>query len=126
MVFCYCLMSEWSTRIVWWSVIWCDSWIPTSFLVAQMVESPVIPETRVWPLSQEDPLEKGMGTHSNILAWKIPWTQKPGVLQSVGSQSPHDWVTNTFTKISLRMFSQTYLSRYISELSMMGNTLVII
>ena len=37
-------------------------------------------------LGQEDPLEEGMATHSSILAWEIPWTEKPGVLQSMGSQ----------------------------------------
>ena len=37
-------------------------------------------ETRVGPLGREDPLEKGMATHSNILAWKIPWTEEPGGL----------------------------------------------
>ena len=47
-------------------------------LVAQMVKNlPVIQETRVQSLGQEDPLEKEMATHSNILAWKIPWTEKP-------------------------------------------------
>ena len=43
-------------------------------------------ETRVRSLGQEDPLEKGMATHSSILAWKIPWTEEPGGLQSMGSQ----------------------------------------
>ena len=43
-------------------------------------------ETWVQSLGQEDLLEKGMVTHSNILAWEIPWTEKPGVLQSMGSQ----------------------------------------
>ena len=43
-------------------------------------------ETQVRSLSQEDPLEKGMTTHSSILAWRIPWTEKPGGLQSMGSQ----------------------------------------
>ena len=42
--------------------------------------------TRVQSLGQEDPLEKEMATHSGILAWRIPWTEKPGGLQSVGSQ----------------------------------------
>ena len=37
-------------------------------------------------LDQEDPLEEGMATHSNILAWRVPWTEEPGGLQSVGSQ----------------------------------------
>ena len=43
-------------------------------------------ETRVRSLGQEDPLEKEMATHSSILAWKILWTEKPGELQSMGSQ----------------------------------------
>ena len=42
--------------------------------------------TWVGSLSQEDPLEKGMATHSSVLAWRIPWTEEPGGLQSVGSQ----------------------------------------
>ena len=47
---------------------------------------PIVWETWVQSLYQEDPLEKEMATHSSILAWKIPWTEKPGGLQSVGSQ----------------------------------------
>ena len=43
-------------------------------------------ETRVWPLGGEDPLEKEMATHFSILAWKIPWTEESGGLQSIGSQ----------------------------------------
>ena len=43
-------------------------------------------ETWVLSLSQENPLEEGMTTHSTILAWKIPWTEEPGGLQSMGSQ----------------------------------------
>ena len=43
-------------------------------------------ETRVPSLSGEDPLEKGMATHSRILAWRTPWTEEPGGLQSIGSQ----------------------------------------
>ena len=47
---------------------------------------PAMQETQVQPLGQEDPLEKGMASHSNILAWRIPWTKEPGGLQSMGSQ----------------------------------------
>ena len=55
-------------------------------LVAQTVEHlPAMQETQVQSLSREDPLEKEMATHSSILAWKIPWTEKPGGLQSMGS-----------------------------------------
>ena len=45
-------------------------------------------EMQVRSLGQEDPLEKEMATHSGILAWEIPWTEEPGRLQSMGSQSP--------------------------------------
>ena len=56
-------------------------------LVAQMVKYlPTMWETRVQSLGWEDLLEKEMATHSSILAWKIPWTEKPGRLQSMGSQ----------------------------------------
>ena len=47
---------------------------------------PAVQETQVQFLSQEDPLEKGMATQSSILAWRIPWTEEPGGLQSTGSQ----------------------------------------
>ena len=60
--------------------------------VAQMVKSlPATWETGVPSLGREDPLEKEMVTHSSTLAWKIPWTEEPGRLQSMGSQRPgHD------------------------------------
>ena len=45
-----------------------------------------MPETPVQSLGQDDPLEKGMATHSSILAWRISWTEEPGGLQSMGSQ----------------------------------------
>ena len=49
-------------------------------------------DTQVQSLGQEDPLEKEMATHSNILAWRIPWTEEPDGLQSMGSQRVgHDW-----------------------------------
>ena len=56
-------------------------------LVAQTVKClPTMRETRVQSLGREDLLKKEMATHSNILAWKIPWTEDPGRLQSMGSQ----------------------------------------
>ena len=56
-------------------------------LVAQMVKNlPAMQETRVQFLGREDPLEKEMATHSSILAWRIPWTEEPGRLQSTGFQ----------------------------------------
>ena len=56
-------------------------------LVAQLVKNlPAMQETQVQSLGHEDPLEKGMVTHSSILAWRIPWTEEPGRLQSMRSQ----------------------------------------
>ena len=55
-------------------------------LIAQSENLRAVQETRVQSLDQEDPLEKEMATDSSILAWKIPWTEKPGGLQSMGSQ----------------------------------------
>ena len=56
-------------------------------LVVQMVKLlPTMRETRVRSLGREDPLEKEMATHSSIIAWKIPWMEEPGRLQSMGSQ----------------------------------------
>ena len=56
----------------------------------------------VWSLGWEDPLEKGMETHSSILAWRILWTGEPGRLQPMGSwRVRHDWVTNTSTFFSI-------------------------
>ena len=62
--------------------------IPLAYsLVAQLVKNlPAMQETWARFLGQEDPLEKEMATYSSILAWKIPWTEEPGRLQSMGSQ----------------------------------------
>ena len=58
-----------------------------AFLVAQTVKNlPAIQKTWVQSLGWEDPLEKRMATHSSILAWRIPWTEEPGKIQSMGSQ----------------------------------------
>ena len=57
-------------------------------LVAQMVKNtPAMQQTSVQPLGWENPMEKGTATYSSILAWRIPWTEEPGGLQSMGSQS---------------------------------------
>ena len=68
-----------------------DVWVT---LVAQMVKNlPEIQETWVQSLGQKDPLEKEMATHSSILSWRIPWTEEPGGLQSMG-------VTKSQTRLS--------------------------
>ena len=68
----------------------------TTSLVAQRVKHlPTKQKTWVWSLGWEDPLEKEMATHSSTLAWKIPWMEEPGGLQSMGSlRVGHDWVTS--------------------------------
>jgi len=59
---------------------------------------PAMQETQVWSPGWEDPLEKGMATHSSILAWRIPWTKEPGGLQSMRLQrAGHNWATNAHT-----------------------------
>ena len=77
---------------------------------------PVMQETQVWSLDQEDPLEKGMATHSSILAWRIPWTEEPGGLSNLRDgavkvlhskcqqiwktqQWPQDWKRSVFIPI---------------------------
>ena len=93
------------------SILWCLAFFmvqlsyPWASLVAQMVKNlPAVRETWGPPLGWEDPLEKGTATHSSNLAWKIPWTEKPGMLQSMGSERVgHDWVTFIFTFSYLNM-----------------------
>ena len=67
-------------------------------LVAQMVKNlPVMTNTQVWSLGQEDPLEKEMETHSSNLAWRMPWIEEPGGLQCMGLQRVgHNWATFPF------------------------------
>ena len=73
--------------------------------MAQQVRNPPAmqetQEIQVWSLGRGDPLEKEMETHFSIFAWRIPWTEGPGGLQSIGSQRVgHEWATNTFTSTS--------------------------
>ena len=68
--------------LIWYRVAY--KW---ASLVAQTVNNlPAMQETQVQSQDQEDPLEKGMATHSGILAWRIAWTEEPGGIQSMGSQ----------------------------------------
>ena len=78
----------WQNISDWWMLagLWAS-------LVAQIVKNlPAMQETQVWSLGQEDPLEKGIATHSSILAWRIPGTEEPG-----GLRAGHDWASNTHT-----------------------------
>ena len=69
-------------------MLWTESLCPPNIqtsLVAQTVKRlSIMQETRVRSLGQEDPLEKEMAIHSSTIAWKIPWTEEPGKLQSMG------------------------------------------
>ena len=71
-------------------------WLVWASLVTQRVKNPpAMQDTWVWFLGWEDPLEKGVATHSGVLAWRIPWTEEPGRLQSMESQrNGHNWVTS--------------------------------
>ena len=82
-------------------------------LVAQRVmRLPTMGETRVQSLNQEDPLE--MATHSSTLAWKIPWMEKPGRLQSMGWQRVrHDWATSFHYRALLRVKSEKQILMHI-------------
>ena len=92
------------TRLSDWTELICipmaDSCWGWTSLVAQMVKRlPTMQETQVQSLVWEDPLEKEMVTHSSTLAWKTPWTEAPGRLQSMGSQRVrHDWATSLWQK----------------------------
>ena len=75
-------------------------------LVAQMVKNlPAMPETQVQSLGWENLLEKEMATHPSIVAWRIPWTEEPGGLQSMRSQRVrHDRATKHSTTAPQRIF----------------------
>ena len=80
--------------------------------VAQRIKHlPAMRETRVQSLVWEDPLEKEMATHSSIFAWRIPWTEEPGRLQSTGWQRVgHDWASSFhFTSPKIKSFNSTEL-----------------
>ena len=77
---------------------------------------PAMRETWVRSLGWEDPLEKEMATHSSTLAWKIPWTEEPGRLQSMGLQRVgHDWATLPFTLPSV--ISNSKVFKYVPKYS---------
>ena len=103
----------WSNGSISFFCMWLSSY-PGASLAAQIVKHlPTMRETRVWSLGWEDPLEKEMATHSSILTWKMPWTEEPGRLQSMGSQRVgHDWVTSYSPDpvVQHPLFEETVLS----------------
>ena len=65
----------------------CTTGFPSGSVVKNLPAMQEPQEAQVQSLGLEDPLEEGMATHSSILAWRIPWTEEPGGLQSIGSQT---------------------------------------
>ena len=104
-----CIVHGVAKSWTWQKLNWTDFYLWAS-LVAQMVKNlPAMQQTWVWSLSWEDPLEKGKATYSSILAWRIPWTEEPGRLQSMRSQGVrHDWGTNTLNIMILLPFSSLF------------------
>ena len=93
------ILNHLSTREVLSSCL--DFLLPTrpwTYLVPQMIKNlPAMQKTQVQSLGWEDPLEKGMTAPSSILAWRIPWTEEPGGLQSMGSRRVrHHWAMTTY------------------------------
>jgi len=82
---------------------------------------PPVQETQVQSLGQEDALEEGMATHSSILAWRSPWTEEPGGLQSMESQRVgHNWVNNAHTKLGfINIYEQRQCVAVILDLGVM-------
>ena len=82
---------------------------------------PVVQEMWVHSLGGEDPLEEEMATHSNILAWKIPWTEEPGRLQAMGSQiARHNW--GAALRLQLRHQVSSSLTRNQTQDPCIGST----
>ena len=94
--------------------------------VVQTVKNlPAMWETWVQSLGQEDPLEKEMATHSSIPASRIPWTEEPGGLQSMGSQRVrHDWATNAHGHLTSLNYLQKkwHSKKYLHEIYMQNIT----
>ena len=86
-----------------------------SSLVVQMVKNlPEMQETWVWSLGWEDPLEKGMATHSSILAWRIPWTKEPGGLQSMGVTKSWTWLSEQYFLSTTLNNMETFIHKYLN------------
>ena len=95
-------------------------------LWAELVTNlPAIWETWIQSLGREDALGMGMATHSSILAWRIPWTEEPGGLQSMESQRvKHDWVTNTFTFFKYMPRSGIAIYSFLMNLHMLSMVVI--
>ena len=103
------LITYFTHRELWISISFLNNWAP---LVVQIVKNPpALQDTWVRSLSQEDPQEEEIATHSNILAWRIPWMEEPGRLQSMGLQRVrHDFHNHRTVLNSPKSFNYRFLS----------------
>ena len=87
----------------------CEEYSTTCQGTQTVKNLPAMQKTQLRSLGQEDPLEKGMATHSRILTWRIPWTEEPGGLQSMGLQTVrHDWAINVHTRGKREVQNRSY------------------
>ena len=107
---------------------WLEPWISISFLnnwaslVDQTVKNPpALQDTWVWSPSQEDPLEEEIVTDSNTLAWRTPWTEEPGGLQSMVSQS-QAWLRDFHSHRTVLNSPKSFSHRLLSGLLNVSNT----
>ena len=95
------------------SILGLGGWLPSGTVVKNPPADAGAAQDRVWSLSREDPLEQEQETHSSSLAWKIPWMEEPGGLQSMGSQRYGQ--ANTCTHAHIYLFSKLFLSLIFSR-----------
>ena len=103
------LLGTSSSVFLFFRIIYIDFW---ASLRAQLVKNlPAMQESQIQSLGREDPLEKEMATHSSIFAWRIPWTEEPGGLQSMGSQESDTTQQLNHPRIDFYVFSQSLVLR---------------
>ena len=109
---------KWKSSIKW-PLLFCHRSHIASLVAQRLKHLPAMWETQVQSLGHEDPLEKEMAPHSSILAWRIPWTEEPGRLQSMGWQRVgHDWVTS----LSLSVLSRCPVLQIWDKMSLSQKT----
>ena len=85
--------------------------------MSQMVKNPpAVQESWVQSLGREDPLERGTAAHSSILAWRIPWTEEPGRLQSMGLQRPLSPASGNLFSVSMILVGQIVFFTFFNEI----------
>ena len=94
----------------------CSVYVWASLVAQWLKRLLAMPETQVRSLGWEDPLEKEVATHSSTLAWRIPWTEEPGGLQSTVSQRVgHDWATSLSVSVCAHIYTVVFI--YLIDIS---------